>query len=273
MKLSFDCYSEIGQTHKDNQDFSVVGDESCPFIVVSDGCSGAKHSDIGSRVLSLSAAKNMRESFPENPKELSFLGTKSIWRASSIINSLGLDRSCLDATLLIAIIIDGHIHFRLWGDGNIYYKYKDKDLSWINVSYTPEIPYYPSYELDDELNDRYKRKVLQKEIVKTVTSQRDQHIVIDRDPLSPTLNDYEHDFPIDGLEYFLLSTDGTETFLQNGDPMDQGEVVKELTSFKSLHGQFVGKRMNKMLKSFGKQGIIHYDDCTVAGISIRNPDQ
>ena len=71
-----------------------------------------------------------------------------------------------------------------------------------------------------------------------------------------------------GLEYLLLSTDGVGSF-ENEDrlPYSRHIVNPRVTAFKGLNGEFIQRRMKRMMKTTKKEGLHHYDDFTIAGVS------
>ena len=93
--MNCDCAFRIGSTHEVCQDYALSGKNT---VSIADGCSGSVLSDIGSRVLSVTAMNKMIEleslhDFDE--KELILLARPSI-------KVLNLPNECLDATLLCA---------------------------------------------------------------------------------------------------------------------------------------------------------------------------
>lgn len=265
MKMYFDKFSKIGSDHKENEDYAVIGDEEHPFVIVSDGCSGSRDTSTGSRLLSLCAAKFLIDLnyygifFDQND-----IGNIIIEHSFGISNLLKLPQECLDATLIICCIDRSEylVNIYMWGDGVVYYKYKNGEYSFYSVDYTPELPYYLSYSLNTKNNENYCRLSSGGKITKIECNGGVSSYVtaLDHTQLSISLRD---------LEYVLISTDGASSFInKDNKPISEKTIDDEINSFKRLNGEFLGRRMNRMIKNLAKEGINHYDDFTVAGISF-----
>ena len=249
--IYFDKFSEIGSSHKENEDFAVIGDEENPFIIVSDGCSSSKNTSTGSRLLSLCAAEELRN----NPLEVASVGINSIYKASILRSSLGINKESLDVTLMIAYMREGVINVSVWGDGFIYVKKLSEDYFVTELSYSPEIPYYLSYKIDGSRDFLYCRPY--GSIIKT-----------ENDSEVPVKNASHWRMRADGIEYIMLSTDGVSSFQKDNVDIPQEEINKQITAFKRLNGEFIGRRMKRMMKNNAKDGVRHYDDLTIAGMSF-----
>ena len=262
MKMYFDKFSEIGSSHKENEDFAVVGDEEHPFIIVSDGCSGSENTSTGSRLLSLCAAKFFKEFNLGCFLNANDIGDITIKLASSVVDLLRLKQECLDATLLVAYPYDNFMSVIIWGDGSVLYKHKNRGPEFLRVEYGAETPYYLSYQLNLENDNRYKDLAKEGRITK---------LEIDCEGNFPTSAILPTQLSIlkEELEYVILLTDGMSSFInKNNKPVDQNMINDNIIAFKRLNGQFIGRRMNRMMKDFKREGITHYDDFTVAGISF-----
>jgi serine/threonine protein phosphatase PrpC len=261
MKMYFDKFSEIGSTHKENEDFAVIGDEKNQFVIVSDGCSGSKNTAMGSRLLSLYMGKMLKDYGGNFLSDLVGLGNNAIILTNEIRKKIGLERECLDATLLIAYVNEKDIVLAAWGDGNIIIK-RNNCIELISINYTEEIPYYLSYRLYLD------RKLQFEEIAK----ERNLKMKINegtKDSYYSPFHVYQKNIDRNGLDYIILSTDGMLSFIDNkNNHINQNDINRDITAFKRLNGEFIARRMNRMMKDNAKEGIIHYDDFTVAGISF-----
>src|ERR1035437_4055613 len=115
-----------GKGHPICQDYALCGEVSGnKFCLVSDGCSSSKDSDMGARFLA-HAAKNTLSTFWDIEHEDYFRLTLGL--AIQYAKSMGLDRTCLDATLLTMIETGIGVHVAQFGDGMIVRKKKDGDL-------------------------------------------------------------------------------------------------------------------------------------------------
>ena len=100
-----DSLFSIGSTHEVCEDYSLSGGDLINFCIVSDGCSGADNSDIGSRALSHALKKCIEQMGPRtimtSPASVLVAMTYDVARSSML--SLGVDLTCLHATLLFAL--------------------------------------------------------------------------------------------------------------------------------------------------------------------------
>ena len=257
--IYFDKWSQIGSTHKENEDFAVIGDEENPFIIVSDGCSSSEDTSTGSRLLSLCVS----ECYKQNPWHLPSIGFNSISRAFEITKKLGLKNESLDATIMIADICEDKVRVCIWGDGYVFLKYKDSSLFHVKtIEYTPEMPYYLSYITDNNRNANYCKCVSNGEIHKIIDDDGNFYPV-------PVHVPTEFSFIKNDLEFIILSTDGAGSFIDSeNNPIHQEDIENQITSFKRINGEFIQRRMRRMMKMNAKEGIKHYDDLTIAGMSF-----
>lgn len=260
--MNKDSFCKIGSTHAICQDYSLVGDN---YAIVSDGCSGAPNTDLGSRFLSLIAEKNINvsattEDFLDNVK----LGL------TSLQNVFNIDQDCLCATLLTLVKRDDCFETVVIGDGAIVAQAEDGFISVVEFEFESGAPYYMRYELDQNLKDYYMSIHGQNVKIKEYNIDQNKRV-------SPTVTSYV-DFSKDN--YYFTSkfafnewktvgviSDGLNTFSCNGVPIPSSYIVQELFSFKSYNGNFVKRRCNKAFSSF-KSGILnHYDDFSIAVLS------
>ena len=145
--MNTDCAYYIGTTHEVCQDYALAGKSS---IAVSDGCSGSPNSDIGSRVLSITAMNKMVELDSLN----NFDEKECILLARPAIKMLNIPNECLDATLLGAVLYENvlekfyTLEAMCYGDGVIAIKTIDEEITIINCTYIDNYPFYINYMYD-----------------------------------------------------------------------------------------------------------------------------
>lgn len=224
-----DSHYIIGSTHQTCQDYTCHNDD---IIVVSDGCSSSKDSDIGSRILARSILTNIYR----NP---SYIINESL----STILSLGLDDTALDATLLFAYYEDDSFKVTISGDGHLITKVDNIVVDY-NFSYKNNMPPYLSYSLHSKYSEIIK---LYSPVCKlTKTTYLNQNVesveIIENDNI---INHFE--LPADTIDYLFLTTDGLDSF-------DSSKVL-ELTSIKVPTKNFLKRKMLRISESFK-----HFDD-------------
>jgi len=153
--LHTDHYFQIGSMHltsgKPCQDYAISGvQDNVALAIVSDGCSTGRHTDVGSRLLSLSTATAIREHWITNrnacdkavPREVSLRQNIVL---SGIKQALGLNINDMLATCLYVYVspLGGFIHVQ--GDGVIALKYRDGNIMMSRFEWQNNTPYYPAY--------------------------------------------------------------------------------------------------------------------------------
>lgn len=261
--MNIDSFTKTGHSHTLFEDAVITGSVPFPFIIVSDGCSSSDNTHLGSHLLSRSAELELKEhggfhsSFEESV----------IYRARSMADLLGLKHTSLDATLLIAYVLDDKVQIWMTGDGCLYYK-NNGIQNTVSIQYYNNMPYYLSYKLDPLRNDKYKEKVLESEekniAFKNVMFWKD-------DDLKEIDCEYDKAFrlelDIDNLEYLVLSTDGVESF-ESSDIRVLNNIDLKMHQFKKFTGDFLQRRIKRIIKEEAKAGRNHSDDIGIAAISF-----
>lgn len=274
MKIFTDGLFKIGSTHNVCEDYVHHGQEFLPFCVVSDGCSGSKNSDIGSRILAHSFEQVMKLIGKEkiiNYPARKLAGRVQSYACSNIAN-LGIPEDALHATLLFAVINPNEKKLRVTmiGDGVLALKMKDSNDSIVLKSdFSKDYPIYPGYFNNNELLKRY-------DLINEDEEQEVTHNwIVGKEPKNGKVSHdeyiYEIILPLDQVEWVMLASDGIDTFVEEEFP-NRGQNTEKLVipyfkDVKARQGAFVTRRINKML---GKElsDFKHEDDLSVAGISI-----
>jgi hypothetical protein len=274
MKIFTDGLFKIGSAHNVCQDYVHHGQEFLPFCVISDGCSGSKNSDIGSRILSHSFEQVMKLIGKE--KIINFpakdLAAKVQSFAYSCIANLGVSKDSLHATLLFAVANqqDNRLRVTMIGDGVLALKMKGSDdASVLKSDFSKDYPIYPGYLNDKDLLEHY-------DLVNEKVDQKVTHEwIFGKAPANGKVNKdkyiYEIILPLDEVEWVMLASDGLDTFIESEFPNRSQDmkklVIPNFKAIKTRQGEFVTRRINKMLyKEFSD--FKHEDDLSVAGISI-----
>jgi len=148
--VNSDAFFAMGSTHSVCQDYARGGvtrpgsgrPSGHNFAVVSDGCSSSAHTDVGARLLTMAAMHRFQVYGARFDPEW------VLWRAHDAGVQLGVDRGCLDATLLCACTRDdGVLEVNATGDGVIAARRRDGRPEVWCVDYHGA-PAYLSYLLD-----------------------------------------------------------------------------------------------------------------------------
>lgn len=279
--INSDTILTIGKTHKLCEDYIISGDKPYPFLIICDGCSSSKDTDIGARILAISIKNTLKllhndpysdgKIFP-NYKEL---GTMSINFAKLIITDLGLPLTALDATAVVAMMDGTQVTVYVYGDGVLISKTAN-GFNFVDVSFSNGAPYYLSYALDPARHIVYRQ-----------AAEKEEH------PIKVVQGDFNGDSSFDDIKYYNyneplvfnyhlddfkdafvgISSDGIDSFVDSntGERVPLKPIVEELFTFKNYSGEFVKRRVKRAIETFAKNGIYHADDISV-GVLLKTEE-
>jgi hypothetical protein len=267
---NLDCYFTIARQHTICEDYTITGTGPIPHLIICDGCSTSKHTDIGVRILATSATKFLQEYFEASHSSLPSyidLGYAVVNRARHVTEILGLESTCLDATLLLAIPYHENVHVYVYGDGYITTVNKHDELGYINLSYEKNMPYYLTYWIDKNRRELY---------LETNQDGKDVVMVTEHREGQEDVRKMNHDsslvfmFTINECKCLALTSDGVSSFLSIEDnrKIPVIEILKQLVAYKTTKGDFVKRRAKRMLKDYEKQRIYPIDDFSIATLLI-----
>lgn len=270
-----DSHYLIGKSHITCDDYA---GNNGGYIVVADGCSSSKRSEMGARLLSLAFENIIEVGFPdftESPVDKGLyeeLGEMLSDSASKSLDELWLEPESLDASL-VGAFLDGYgiVRAVMYGDGYIIYKKRNENfIRYVCVSFCNEAPYYLSYLKQESRKNTYKKFAFGNGYEGNIKKIKYGKIGIEEDE-----SIVQYDFPVyyalrdDELEFLALSSDGIGSFYKKGDmgqsiPIDPIKIITELTSFKVITPGFVKRRLRKATEVFAKENIYHSDDISMA---------
>jgi hypothetical protein len=252
MSISTDSFMRIGKGHTICEDYCIHGTEPFPYVILADGCSSSKNTDVGARILTHTAKDKIKN------REYVW---SSIYNAKYIATALNLKEQCLDATLLVAYELpdSNFIQVEMYGDGAIINIAKDGKIHWVDISYNNNAPYYLSYKLEAKRDAQYKKMGNIKE--GTGVNYAGQLIKTNL----PLYEPYKLTIDKKTTSAILLATDGLNSFIKNGQCLPTDAIVNQLTSFKNTNGAFIQRRCIRMISDLEKEGYHHVDDFSVGG--------
>lgn len=274
MILNSNSYFSIGSSHKTNQDYALNGTDersNAEFAVVCDGCSGSKHSDIGSRVLA-HASKNSLYTAMDSE---SVFAQEILYEGREVQDSLNLPNEYLDATLFHLCIDTDSKRFifdkykiNAYGDGSILKITKNNQIEFTYIEYPSGAPLYMNYYNNPKRFQLYKEKYGVKRIIHNY--KLIDGIVSD---YQTSIDEIGNSFIDEGIatdyKFIGVTSDGISSFIGSDKKLIEVTlVVKELLNFKSYKGEFIQRRMNGFNKYCLDQGWKHSDDFSIAGIHI-----
>ena len=180
--------------------------------------------------------------------------------AVPIINSLELDKTSLDSTLIISFVYNDIIHTFVYGDGFIISIDKENKVEFTEIQFKNNAPYYLSAKV--LYPSIYQSHVVEPNMI--IKKSSCEEMIFNSDhPLY-----FEHD--INKYKCIMIASDGLGSFRNyssENHPSTQ-EVITNLCGIKNYNGEFIQRRVGRMLSDYAKNSIYHYDDLSVAGISI-----
>jgi hypothetical protein len=268
MNVNTDGFLAKGNSHKICEDYYIVGEN---YMILADGCSSCLQTDIGARVLCRTAELFIIDNYDEFEDFNIFeIVDGIIIETVEILKRMRIPYASY-ATLMFAVYKDYKIYYYSFGDG-IIAKNMINDTRYISIiDYPFNAPYYLAYQYLKEDDESYREfyGTLDKEVFYKLSIGK----IIDGEVKESTFGDHRdlwHSGIIDAKEIdsLVLMSDGASSFIKDGISFDPIIVVNEINSFKNYKGEFVGRRMNALMKKYKKEGINHYDDLSVVGIKI-----
>ena len=275
--ISIDTFVEIGETHDICQDYVISGIEPFPYVIISDGCSSSKDTDVGARLLALSARE-----FLTHPKDYfinyfnnetcngeylddlySKMGLCIINKAFSFTKIMSLDIECLDATLIVSFVIDSKVYVYMYGDGNIVIKNDDK-IRYINSNFPSSAPFYLSYYLSPERKKLYFDSFEDTKIIRDIDIGG-----IELVETGGCIRPITFRFSVYDKSTYLIGSDGIESFISGGVKRDTNNLIQPMMGFKNFNGKFIKRRFKRFLLNMNKEGISHFDDISVGGFHFK----
>jgi hypothetical protein len=263
-----DTFIEIGSSHKICQDY-ILKDDKTNSIILSDGCSSSKYTDIGSRILSHLALKKLRRVFEDNnfPFDNIKYGLSIADSAHSITRDLDLPDESMDATLIVSYYdkVTNSIFINFYGDGYVVTLNKDDFMEIIYIKYDREMPFYLSYEAVALFRnlEKYKSFKINQQICKMV---EDEVSLIE---YKPGISRHTIRLPLDYMKCVLLASDGLGSFVKKIDPADIQSICKMFLHYPVKNGEFLKRTMIFQLKKLEKEGIHHYDDLSIGAYLVK----
>jgi len=261
--MQTDTFLKIGKSHQVCEDYILSANKPFNYIILSDGCSTSKNTDMGARLLCHLAKQyilyrraDTYSMFPELDYEI--MGAWIIHNAELTARQLGLNQSCLNATLIIAYEFEDKYRIYMYGDGSIILQNEHDEIKYIQVDFSENAPYYLTYRISPENLKEYHK--LGQDVI--ITDQKTNQAMIQ--------DIYAYDaklyFEFSSLKYskMLICSDGISSFQKDSDRInDIIPIAKEFLSYKSTKGEFLKRRLKRAIKIYEAEGMHHMDDLSV----------
>lgn len=229
------------------------------YIILSDGCSGSKESDIGARILC-----KVAQSILEQNLEIDYFKfrTEIINKSTEIANNLNLSLNALQATLIVAFF-DLHettqelkIKVLIYGDGIIGWKYKNQNTEINTFFNIHSAPFYMMYNTSEDLLKKYEEKFGTEIQIENYLNNEFQ--IISKSIYEPLY----YELNMNEIESFFISSDGLQSFSDNGILIDPQIIIQNILNLNSFVGCFLHRKMNKLIK----KNPHHEDDVSIGMI-------
>ncbi len=267
-----DSSYSIGDRHIVCQDYALHGTlNDLEYVIVSDGCSGAEHSEIGAQILCHAAKYQLTLANKSGLlKECSlsvlcaFLGNSILKRIDEIRKIYPINQEALEATLFIAFKKGDSIKVFGWGDGTVILNHGS---------------YQGVVEIDHQNKPFYLIGNWEQHFKKWGIEKFEYRYFEDSvDPKFCAWHPFDHTFQCDynlehpdhkSLESITICSDGIGSFqYENKEYIPLIDMAPEFVNFKSVSEGFVKKRMFFMKRKAQKEGWTHFDDISSGTILI-----
>jgi hypothetical protein len=252
-RYAFDTFYMQGTTHSVCQDYALGGiADGYPYAIVTDGCSGSRDTDTGARILARCAASLVALLDNKDPDMAAKNFGNLTIRLSREFLLPGLDKSALDATLIVCVALADRFRVLAFGDGVIFAS--AKQLNAI-IEFTHSAPFYLNYLEDEE------RLLAYRKIGPRVR-------VNDGEFKNPEDRPLLFDFLYAETDRVGIGSDGWLTFTnEHGSVVPVSDLETELLAFKTTAGAFVQRRVrNGLVKKLQKNGFSAADDISFAAL-------
>jgi hypothetical protein len=280
-----DTFIEVGTQHKMCEDYIISGGDN--YIILADGCSSSSNSEMGARILCYMAKQFLKLYIPQcwspDIKVAERMGSWVIHNADLLARNLGLNRNCLDATLIVAFysVGRGAIHVQMFGDGYIILQGEHPQYEIYKVEYLSKdkksMPFYLRYELDPEGHHLYHESKVTKTIKRlaiyengTVGSALPEEVAYDQPE--------EYLFPLEKYNSVSICSDGLGSFLkpvadETGNKIVEIEdIIPSIIQFPNSAGVFLQRRINLVQRQRKKSGenFEHFDDLSMGTFLVED---
>ena len=278
--MNSDSIFVIGSYHDICQDYVANHNNGIKsYVVLADGCSGSKDSDVGARVLvkthELFIPSMGVMDFNEYARRAPTLYSQIIEEAEGNAKALELDPMSLDATIMsIVSNKSGEFMVTCYGDGVVALGRRDGIIETYSVSYKEGYPNYLSYQLSNERKERFAEKTGNyKEVILEMISG-------DEEPLKQKYRSSAvFDTYLGSKSKYLwvaVLSDGVNSFMEKisdgtsvtQEPVPPHKVIRELFNFKNFQGTFVKRRVKRFLESCSERQWTHGDDLSVGVVYL-----
>lgn len=285
-----DHHFSIGDQHlkqgKPCQDHSLSGEfNGISYAIISDGCSGGEHTDVGARFTTFSTALAIRNHWATSERIFDKNIPQEIDVQQNIVqrgtyHMLGLSREDMLATCLYACMAKDGGFIHVLGDGVIAWKLESGKIFMQRFDWAKNTPLYPIYGENNFIDFiRCHGGDLDIPALHSSKWMYDaengyQHLENAAYTIGEGIKGHTELFSLERIrankiQFMAVFSDGATQV----DHTDWKDVVTNLLSFKSVAGDFAKRRMIGFLKNCQTSGKRPVDDIAYAVIQIENLEE
>ncbi len=267
MNFETDNYYLIGDNHLHCQDYSYSGiiDNKVPYAIIADGCSTAKDSDVGARMITHSVRKFITKLSITNDDFYvdSFINKVRNFISWELKTALFLEKEAYTSTIKFSYIWDDKLYLFHYGDG--YTIIKDLDTNQIVKNYFTKFesnaPYYLYYSYNEESHKIYKDCFSGKIETENGVYENVEEYLKNENNFYQVINlkDLPKNFSVS------VMSDGIDSFYKTNSD-EKFDFLDEITNFTNPFGEFVKRKMKKFIIKKSKEELKHFDDLSLATI-------
>jgi hypothetical protein len=282
--MNADSVFHIGAAHTVCQDYALARAGGAdadpagpgPFAVLCDGCSSSPDTDTGARLLAKAAAQLFTRAGAPTARDTPGLHLEAARRALGWAETLGLPPQAADATLMTAHLDGDDLIVACTGDGVVCLQSRRGALDAFSISFPSGYPLYPAYARQaGRLVTLFDAGRAVKEVKHFCSASPAEPLRLRGERGGESLTEV-FAVPAGDYVYAALFSDGIHSFHTTrrteagvrGEAVLFDEVLRELVSFKSPRGSFVGRRARRFLKDCQARGWRHADDLSVAALHL-----
>lgn len=284
MKFGADCHFNIGAEHisggKPCQDYALSGNHGdIAYAIVSDGCSSGGHTDVGARLITLSAAAAIREHSDVEGNAIRARAAQDVEIRRQLLlggikETLKLEPSDMLATELYVYLTPkgGHVHVA--GDGVVAFVYVGGRVRLHRFDWPNNTPFYPAYidQLPSFISahggDLAARVLIEQVYDYSPTPDNGTSV---ESTVSHSMSDGIRGIhflvtaeELRNLAFVVVCSDGVTRV----DNVDWKDATLALLDFKAASGVFAKRRMINFMREARKKGRGPLDDIAFAAVSI-----
>lgn len=231
-----------------------------PVALVSDGCSSLPDTDVGSRLITYEAARQLRTLIQAEKFQPTVFRRKIDASARKTARRMGFDWPVLGATLLGGFVMCDTCYIFVYGDGYWFHRSTDGALTICEIEYSGNAPPYLVYS--DEVYEGLVHDFGGRATVTTRIFDIDDYQ--EKTEIQDRARQFLYKFPLADTVEFGVATDGFGSFA-NPEGIDGIEMVRTVLELPQHTTKHIAHQVTRMLNGNTRR---HGDDLGIAVIQV-----